>query len=224
MDKRGVFGLSVNNFDTVNITVKKLLLSPVKEEAWLNDMANEGFALVDRSFLTYDFIKNNIPKGYKYTVCYLQSPPTTETSAAYIRSREEQGTKLVCTHANYAYFLTPVEDTDNIKKDAVSKRSHIGNLLFLQGGIFLFWLCMLSYHLIYWLRFMANENTVTAKSDFIYKISIDLSSVFGNYKTTPYISFYLMLVVIFAPLTVYYLDAYIGARKYEKSFSISNEE
>ncbi len=209
------------NIDAININVKKLWLSPVKEEEWLNKRAAEGFALVDRSFNAYTFNKAQLPKGYKYTVCYLQSAPSSETSEAYINERLENGSKLVCTFANYVYFLTPVSETNDIKADAKSKRSHLGNLLFLQGGITLFWVCMLCYNLLYWLRFSAAGTVFSNKSDFINKITIDLTSVFGNYKTTPYISFYLMLVIIFAPLTIYYIDAYIAARKYEKNIDVN---
>ncbi len=218
-DKRGFDVLVTNDIKVV----KKIWLSPVKEAQWLNSMAEKGLYLQSRSFMTYKFSEfNAMPKNCVYSVHYFDTAPFSESSVEYINSRKDS--ELVCTYANYGYFITPSDDSDTLGDDAVSNRHHIGNMLFLYGGIFLFWVCMMCYNIIQWLYFSASEYTTTNPSDFIHKITIDLTSVFGNYKTTPYISLYLMLSLLFAPMAVYYLDAYLGARKEEKALRNKADE
>ncbi len=209
-----------NNYDIISKT--KLFFSPVKETQWLNSMAENGLFLESRSFMNYKFSSSTArPNKYVYSVRYFDTAPSSEDSVKYINTRIEKGSLVVCSYANYVYFLTPDTDTESLLDDASKDRSHMGNLLFLHGGLLLFWLGMMCYNIVQWLNFTAAEYTSTAPDDFIHKITIDLTGVFGNYKTTPYISLYLMLALICTPFAVYYLDAYLGAKKNERAIKRS---
>lgn len=214
--------------ENINVQFKKnkLCLSPIKEAQWLNSMAQEGMYLESRSVLTYKF--SNIdtrPRKTVYSVRFFDTPPSSDVSKKYIDKRIQNGSVLVCTYSNYAYFLTPTDDVETLADDAKQNRSHIGNFLFLYAGILLLWLGLMCYNIVQWVRFVAAEYTKVNLDDFIHDFTFDLSGIFGDYKTTSYISLYLMLAIIFIPISVYYFDAYMGARKYEKELmSQANEQ
>ncbi len=200
-------------------SVDKLFFSPVKEEEWLNSMAACGYVLVKRKFSGYIFAVDGYANQFYYSVCSLAAPAESEASQAIIKKRVAMGSDLIYTYGNKAYFRTPVVMTGvcaGITHDSVSKLRHLRGLLAFNASLMFFWLGLLCYNLIYWVRFDSAGVTVTEKTGLLWKFTIDMSAIFGDYPTTPYISLFLVLTVLFIPFTVYFLDQYLYARRLVK--------
>jgi hypothetical protein len=80
-----------------------------KEEAWLNQMAAKGMALIDYSWCRYLFedCKNG---EYIYRIELLENLPSHPESQAYIRFMEESGVECVATYARWIYFRKKAAD------------------------------------------------------------------------------------------------------------------
>lgn len=196
--------------------VDKLFFSPVKEEEWLNSMAASGYVLVGRKFSGYIFAVDGCAENYYYSLCSLSTSAESESSQAVIEKRVAMGSELVYTYGNKAYFKTPVEalgECDGIAFDSASKHRHLRGVFAFNAGLMCFWLGLLCYNLVYWVRFDSAGVTVTEKTSLLWKFTIDMSSVFGDYPTTPYISLFLVLTVLCIPFTVYFFDQYLYARR-----------
>lgn len=97
-----------------------------KEEAWLNEMAANGWNLVDTSLCRYTF-EEGTPGEYQYRLELLEHGAKSPESAAYIRFMEETGAEHVATWFNgWAYFRKKVADGPfEIYSDIDSKIKHL---------------------------------------------------------------------------------------------------
>ncbi len=106
-----------------------------KEEQWLNEMAVEGWALVDVGFCRYIFEKS---EPGEYTVRLEMH----SEGDSYIDFMKETGAEYIGRVFNWIYFRKKTEDgTFNIFSDIDSKIKHldkIGKLLAMVGFLNLF--------------------------------------------------------------------------------------
>lgn len=199
--------------------VDKLFFSSVKEEEWLNLLASKGYVLQKRKLSGYVFAFDASASEYYYSVCVLPAPAESEVSSAVIKERVKNGGELVYTYANKAYFRTDLKKDDafaGVLSDATSKRRHIRNVFAFNASMLAFWLGLLCYNLIYWVRFDSAGVVDVEKKGVLWDYTIDMSAVFGDYPTTPYISLFLVLTVLFLPSVIYFLDQYLYSRRFEK--------
>jgi len=80
-----------------------------KEEAWLNDMAAKGLALVDYSWCRYVF-EERPAEEYIYRIELLRELPSHPESQAYLRFMEESGVQHVASYMRWVYFRKKASD------------------------------------------------------------------------------------------------------------------
>lgn len=200
----------------------KLFFSSVKEEEWLNLLASNGYILVKRKLSGYVFTTSTVAGDYYYSVYNLPASAESEVSQAIIASRIKQGAEVVYTHANKAYFRTFNKNgisVTGIAIDAASKRGHIKRAFLFNSAMLCFWLGLLCYNLIYWVRFDSAGVVTGDKRIPLWDYTIDMTALFGDYPTTPFISLFLVLTVLFIPSTIYFLDQYLYSRCFEKDIA-----
>lgn len=200
----------------------KLFFSSVKEEEWLNTLASNGYVLVKRKLSGYVFTASGVAGDYYYSVYNLPANAESEVSTAIINSRVNQGAEVLCTRANKAYFRTSTKNSDGVSgivTDAASKRGHIKRAFLFNSGMLCFWLGLLCYNLIYWVRFDSAGATVGTNRIPLWDYTIDMTALFGDYPTTPFISLFMVLTILFIPSTVYFLDQYLYSRRFEKDIA-----
>lgn len=96
-----------------------------KEEAWLNDMANRGYALHSYSFCRYVF-ENCEPGEYSVRIELLDQLPNNPTSQQYIRFVEETGAQHVASYLRWVYFRKKRSDGEfNLFSDLESRIRHL---------------------------------------------------------------------------------------------------
>lgn len=102
-----------------------------KEEAWLNEMASNGWVLDSVSYCTYSFVRC---EPGEYTV-RTEMHPDDET---YVRFMEETGAEYVGRMMLWIYFRKKTEDgVFDLYSDIDSKIGHldrIGKMLTAVGG------------------------------------------------------------------------------------------
>lgn len=202
--------------------VDKLFFSPVKEEQWLNLMASQGYAFEKRVFAGYIFSKDKQASGKYYSVVILPAPIESEISQKLVNERANvQGTPFY-SYTNKAYYKTQIQKNgsfDGVLLAATTKRCHLRRLFLVHAAFLCFWLTLLCYNLIYWIRLDSASATVANKNGALWAYTIDMSGIFGNYPTTPYISLFIVLTLAFVPLTVYFLDQFLYSRRFEEGWS-----
>lgn len=202
----------------------KLFFSAIKEEEWLNLLASEGYALVGRKFTGYVFTPDKNAGKYYYSVCLLPAQAEADYAEHYMKEKSGHSAPPVCTFSNKAYYRTPTGTKDDgIVADAVLKLKHLRRAFAFHFGFLLFWLGLLCYNLAYWVRFDAAGATVGNKPA-IWKFAPDLSRWLGDYPTTPYISLFIVAVILCVPFTVYYFDQYMYSRSFLKNAKSTWEE
>ncbi|MDO5784487.1 MAG: DUF2812 domain-containing protein [Eubacteriales bacterium] len=97
-----------------------------KEEDWLNEMAANGWNLVDTSLFRYTF-EEGTPGEYQYRLELLEHGAKSPESIAYIRFMEETGAEHIATWFNgWTYFRKKVSDGPfAIFSDIDSKIKHL---------------------------------------------------------------------------------------------------
>lgn len=80
-----------------------------EEEAWLNEMAQKGKALVGYRLGTYEF-EDCEPGEYTVRLEMLEEWPTSEKSQDYIRFVEDTGAEMVGRIMKWVYFRKKTED------------------------------------------------------------------------------------------------------------------
>ena len=120
----------------------KVFLDFEKEQAWLNEMAEAGYSLIERSFFEYKF--ESCEKGkYIYRVEKLAQTPK-EDKQSYIQFLEDLGIELVCQQFGWAYFRQ--EKNSNVYEiysDVNSKVSHYKRASLVCGGMAFLSFCIL---------------------------------------------------------------------------------
>ena len=96
-----------------------------KEENWLNEMAAQGWNLVDTTPFRYVF-EQGTPGEYQYRLELLAHGRDSEESRTYVRFMEETGAEYITTYFNgWAYFRKRVADGPfEIFSDLDSKLQH----------------------------------------------------------------------------------------------------
>jgi len=220
--------------------VRKMFLSAVDEEKWLNFMASQGYEFCSRKFSKYVFSKNNTANLYYFSVGYsLVSSSKGELcdlTAKEAEGRAADRCELICTYVTKVYYKTAstaangkTQVSDAPVEDAASKRRHVRNRFAFNLGMFIFSLSLLCYNLMYWVRFNATNsfvkftngmlNDYQEKEHSLWDIVPDLRSWFGDYPCVPHISFFLCLTVVFLPFVVFYFDQYLYTKSFEKSLT-----
>ncbi len=202
--------------------VDKLFFSAVAEEEWLNLLAESGFVLVERKVSGYIFTKSPEAKKYYYSVYCSSVSAEAETSRNLIEKRLSADVQLLYTYSNKIYYKTLLKSEESYKgiaEDAASKRRRLRLAFSFNAGLLCFFLGLLCYNLIYWVRFDSAGVLDVKKEAMIWDLTIDMSSIFGDYPTTPYISLFLVLSALCIPFTVYFLDQYLYSRRFEKNVS-----
>ena len=97
-----------------------------KEEDWLNEMATNGWNLVDTSLCRYTF-EEGTPGEYQYRLELLEHGIKSPEGAAYIRFMEETGAEHIATWFNgWTYFRKKIADGPfEIYSDIGSKIKHL---------------------------------------------------------------------------------------------------
>jgi hypothetical protein len=80
-----------------------------KEERWLNDMSEQGFALVSAGICRYVF-EDCKPGEYTYKLELLDSLPVSSKGTDYIRFLEEMGIEHISSILRWVYLRKKSED------------------------------------------------------------------------------------------------------------------
>ena len=80
-----------------------------KEEAWLNDMAAQGKALVSARYITYEF-EDSAPGEYAVRLEMLEHAPDSPEGRQYIEFVEDTGAECVGTVMKWVYFRKKTAD------------------------------------------------------------------------------------------------------------------
>lgn len=89
-----------------------------KEEAWLNEMAAQGLALVAVGFCRYEF-EDCVPGEYKIALDYLYK--SCAENQKYVEFLEDTGAEHVGTIVRWAYFRKKTAEPFSILSDNCSK-------------------------------------------------------------------------------------------------------
>lgn len=97
-----------------------------KEEAWLNEMAAQGLALVAIGFCRYEF-EDRVPGEYKIALDYLGK--SRAENQKYIEFLEDTGAEHVGTIVRWAYFRKKTAEPFSILSDNSSKIALFTNVM-----------------------------------------------------------------------------------------------
>lgn len=129
-----------------------------KEEAWLNQMALRGQALVGVGPFSYVF-EEGLPGEYEIREELLENLPSHPESQRYIRFLEETGAEYVGSYLRWAFFRKKrTEGGFDLYSDNDSRAKHLGRIIALLTVIGLVGLgATLSNLTLFWLhRFPEN--------------------------------------------------------------------
>ncbi len=117
------------------IKKRKIFADYEKEELYLNEMAQNGYALFNYTFLTYHFETSELGE-YIYRIQLLEKEPKTPESKAYFEFVSELDVELVTTYFNWAYFRKKASDGPfEIHSDVDSKIKHHRSIMTLQATV-----------------------------------------------------------------------------------------
>jgi hypothetical protein len=104
--------------------IRKAFLDYEKEEAWLNEKAASGLALVKYSVWKYTF--EDCEKGeYIYRLEYLERSAKNAKEKAYLQSMADAGIELIQNSQGWAYFRKKAADGPfDLFSDLESKIAH----------------------------------------------------------------------------------------------------
>lgn len=115
--------------------IRKLFYHYEKEEAWLNEMAAKGLALVSYTRCRYVFVPCE-PGEFIYRIELLPELPQHPESAAYIDFVEEAGVECVSAYSRWVYLRRKAADGPfEIYSDADLKIKHYKRIMSLWGII-----------------------------------------------------------------------------------------
>ncbi len=108
--------------------VWKTFINHEKEEDFLNDMSQKGWAFTSFKFCRYTF--EEAPKGeYIYRMEYLEHSIKDKRSQDYLEFMQETGAEVVSTYINWVYFRKKSnEGPFTIYSDIESKVVHYNRL------------------------------------------------------------------------------------------------
>ncbi len=100
-----------------------------KEEAWLNKMATQGWALVAVGWCRYDF--EETPEGaYEVRLELLDKLPRTAESQQYIRFLEESGAEYIGSSCRWVYFRKQKDEVGfDLYSDIAGRIRHLNRII-----------------------------------------------------------------------------------------------
>ncbi len=100
-----------------------------EEEAWLNKMADEGWALCGVGWCRYDFEPTK-PGEYAIRLELLENHPTTHESADYINFMKSTGAECVASWVRWTYFRKKRELGEfDLFSDLDSRIAHLTRII-----------------------------------------------------------------------------------------------
>ena len=100
-----------------------------KEEAWLNDMAAQGKALVSARYITYEF-EDSAPGEYAVRLEMLEHAPDSPEGRQYIEFVESTGAEYVGKVMKWVYFRKKTADGDfELHGDNATRFRHLSGII-----------------------------------------------------------------------------------------------
>ena len=121
-----------------------------KEEAWLNEMAAQGLALVAVGFCRYEF-EECVPGEYKIALDYLNK--SRAENQKYIEFLEETGVEHIGSIARWAYFRKKTAEPFSIFSDNSSKIALFTNVMRVLLAIMFFNLFAFGLNIYYYFAY-----------------------------------------------------------------------
>ena len=111
-----------------------------REEAWLNEMAAKGLALVATGYCRYDFEETE-PGAYRVAMELLEHRPSDPETAHYLEFMESTGAEAVGFWMRWVYYRKKTSDGSfEVFSDHESRMKHLVRILWLvalvAGGNF----------------------------------------------------------------------------------------
>lgn len=115
--------------------VYKIFVNYEKEEAWLNKMAAQGFALENFVLGRYTF-KRSQPGEYIYRLELLANRIRSPESVAYLEFMEDAGVEMVSSYGPWVYFRKKsVDGPFELFSDKTSKLAHYRRIIYMLAPI-----------------------------------------------------------------------------------------
>ena len=100
-----------------------------KEEAWLNEMAASGKALVSARYATYEF-EDSAPGEYAVRLEMLENKPDSIEGQKYISFVEETGAEYIGKVMKWVYFRKKTADGPfELHGDNATRIKHLGGII-----------------------------------------------------------------------------------------------
>ena len=106
-----------------------------KEERWLDEMANQGWALDKVGFARYEFVQCE-PGEYTTRLEMLEEPVSTQKSQEYIDFVESTGAEYIGHSLKWVYFRKKTaEGSFDLYSDIDSRIKHLQRILTMLGTL-----------------------------------------------------------------------------------------
>ena len=146
-----------------------------KEQAWLNEMAAKGLAMVSYGFCRYDFEETE-PGEYRIAIELLPHTPNHPESEQYLRFLEETGVEMVGSWMRWIYVRRKADGGEfELLSDRKSKVEHLIRIILLVGIAAGMNIYAALYNLFIWMRFRSGLNLFA----FCLSLSVVLLATFG---------------------------------------------
>lgn len=117
------------------LTIKKLFLDYAKEEKWINDMVQKGYAFKNYTFPKYTF-EDCKPGEYIYRLQMLEKKLSHPESVDYLEFTKDMNVEIVGTYVRWVYFRKKAADGPfEIFSDVASKIKYHKTLMTTFGII-----------------------------------------------------------------------------------------
>ena len=126
-----------------------------KEQAWLNEMAAKGLAMISYGFARYDFEETE-PGAYRIAMELLPHSLNHPESEQYLRFLEETGVELVGSWMRWIYVRKKADGGEfELLSDRKSRVEHLLRIILLIGFVAGLNLYVGFYNLFLWTQFHA---------------------------------------------------------------------
>lgn len=151
-----------------------------KEEAWLNEMAAKGLALVAVGFCRYEF-EDCTPGEYQYRIELLKYAPAHPESQQYIKFIEDTGAEQIGSYMRWVYFRKKTSDGPfDLFSDLSSRISHLNRIISLLFALSIFNLGAAIYNLIIAFTFPSLINGIAGAIN----LAVEIPLMIGLLKLT----------------------------------------
>lgn len=146
-----------------------------KEEAWLNEMAAKGLAMISYGFCRYDFEETE-PGEYRIAMELLPHTPNHPESERYLRFLEETGVETVGSWMRWIYVRRKTDGGEfELLSDRKSKVEHLVRIIILVGAAAGLNLYAGLYNLFVWTQFHQGISVFA----FCFSFAMSLFCTFG---------------------------------------------